>query len=151
MHRVAAILELLRQDSALIAHAHQQLLDDGYCTDLLEGFTSRRHWHYEACIAPIARGTIRFAAGKAEADAAFGLALQLAGVITAAPALSWTSRLQLPDHHTTGLAAKPWWPQLAAVAALESSSEMLLAEFERVFAAEGGADAFARRRADSWI
>ena len=151
MHRVAAIRELLRQDSALIAHAHQQLLDDGYCTDLLEGFTSRRQWHYEACIAPIARGTIQFAAGKAEADAAFDLALQLAGVTAVAPALSWTSRLQLPDHHTAGLAAKPWWPQLAAVAALETSSKMLLAEFKRVFATEGGGDAFARRRADSWI
>jgi len=145
MHRIAAARELLRKERSLITAAHQRLLDEDYCSELVEGITSGRDWLYEGCIAPIARGTIQYAPGADAADAAFQRALKLA-----TPPLTWTNRLQLPDRHTPGLRAAPWWPQLTAVKALEDASQELLAEFEQVLSEVGG-DVFKPRRADAWI
>jgi hypothetical protein len=114
--------------------------------------SSRRQ--YEACVAPLARATVLFAASAAVAEAAFGAALLLRGPDDST-ALTWTSRLQRPDRHTPSLTAHPWWPGHDAVSLLEDAYPTLLAEFEAAEARKGGAaaaaSAYLRRRADAFV
>jgi hypothetical protein len=102
LHRSAAAQELLRVNLAEIAGGYEALLREGYCEQLATeaatgqalstGDLRRQH---EACLAPIARGTIQFAASVADAEAAFGRAVRFPGPGGGA-ALSWTTRWQLP-------------------------------------------------------
>ena len=173
LHRVAAARELLRGDAqpgqsdakqlVLIGNAHRQLLKEKYCdemvseamADLQIGKQIDRK-NYQKCLAPIARGTIIFASGEAEAAAAFFDAKLLPGPFGEGTALTWTSRWQLPDHHVPGLKAQPWWMELPAVASLEAQFDALAIEFQQVLSSVGGeqmatAMLFQRRRADAWI
>jgi hypothetical protein len=122
-HRIAAAQELLREEEprGIIATSYEKLLGDGYCgevvADAAAGSSASAvalHRVHVACLAPIARGTVMFAASPAEADAAFARAVQVPGQVSPR-ALSWTTRWQLPDRHTPGLKAQPWWSELAAV------------------------------------
>ena len=126
MHRVAAARELLHESPRRIAEAHAALIDEGYCQSLHDEASLDRAV-YARCLAPHARGTIAFAASPAEADRAFAAATSLT-LPQGGAALTWTSRWQLPDHHTPGLTARPWWDAHPAVAALESHYGAALAD-----------------------
>lgn len=154
LHRVAAAHELLREDPVAVVAAHAALLREGYCEAILaETFDStdadRRRQH-EACIAPIARGMVLYAASPAERDAAFARATARQNS-DGSPVLRWKSRWQMPDHYVAGLRDQPWWPELPAASALRAEAELLSQEFLMVLASVGGTDGFQRRRADAWI
>jgi hypothetical protein len=145
LHRVAAGRELLRDEHQLplIANAHNQLLQENYCKEMLDDATAQLpfgeqlgHQHYTKCVAPIARGTVIFAPSDAESEKAFAQAINLPGAYGVGKALTWTSRWQLPDNHVPGLKAQPWWGDHPAVAALEANFEALAAEFVDVLAWE---------------
>ena len=155
LHRVAAARELLRDDDAAIVAGHAALLGEGYCEAMLEdNFDSPpaalREAH-QACLAPIARGMVMFAAGPAEAEGAFASALRRKHT-DGLSVLSWTTRWQMPDRHLPGLRSQPWWPELPAAAELQRNAAVLSREFELVLAEVAtGTDHFRRRRADGWI
>lgn len=151
LHRIAAGKELLRHDPAGIARAHAALLTEGYCDAVLAEMepAEASRTRYAACIAPHARGTILFAASPSDADAAFEAARRLHSPGSGGPVLSWTTRWQLPDRHTAGLSAHPWWDEHPAVRLLEASFTALLNEYDKLARIDTGS--FARRRADSWI
>eukprot|EP00316_Scyphosphaera_apsteinii_P016241 CAMPEP_0119330280 /NCGR_PEP_ID=MMETSP1333-20130426/77908_1 /TAXON_ID=418940 /ORGANISM="Scyphosphaera apsteinii, Strain RCC1455" /LENGTH=388 /DNA_ID=CAMNT_0007339637 /DNA_START=128 /DNA_END=1294 /DNA_ORIENTATION=- len=155
LHRIAAAREMLRKDPMLIVQAHSALLHEHYCHEVISELPATQ-WvrGFESCVAPLARGTILFAADPAAANAAFAAALQLSAPDGSA-ALSWTSRWQLPDHHLPGLRAQPFWRNHPAVETLEAAFTEILAEFEAIMDKNGGDKAadstFSRRRADAWI
>ena len=158
LHRVAITRGLLREDPPpIILQAHATLLEEGFCAESMldSGGASDEQpalREYEACVAPLARGLILFAAGPIEAEAAFKEVMQLSGPGGVA-ALSWTSRLQLPDRHSAGLLAHPWWTDLPAVASLEAAFPYLLEEFEaaQMLLAYAARDVFTRRRENMWV
>lgn len=99
---------------------------------------------------------VMFAAGPAEAEAAFKNAVEHRSTTSGLQVLTWTTRWQMPDRHVPGLRAQMWWPELEAVEVLRANSAMLSREFALLLAeGEGGPDhivnKFNRRRADSWI
>lgn len=155
MRRVAAGREMLRKDFSVIVQAHEALLRENYCATVeseASEFLSDLppSWNYASCLAPHARGTILFASTPAKAEAAFGRAMQL-NWPQGGPALTWTTRWQLPDIHTPGLLAQPWWPHHPAAAQLEASFQQVLAEFEQILAEfetskDDRGEAFTRRR-----
>ena len=161
MRRIAAGRELLQAESehAQIVEAHAALLREDYC-GAVEGETGvfLSEWHpefaYASCLAPHARGTILFAPTESEAEANFERAIALT-TPQGAPALTWTTRWQLPDRHTPGLAASAWWAEHPAVRSLEDAYPKLLDEFDalRRQPTEGGGrgGGFSRRRSDAWI
>lgn len=157
LHRIAAAQELRRAEPQAIVAGYELLLAEGYCEQAvadasgLEGLSlGEQVQRHRACLSPIARGVVQFASSPADADAAFSRVLGLLGPDGRA-ALGWTTRWQLPDRHTAGLRAKPFWPELPAAAALERRADALTAEFRAVLSSLGGPDAFVRRRADMWI
>ena len=90
LHRIAAAQELLRLEPRKIVAGYETLLAEDYCgqVDMDTGISddvavvsmSGRVKKHEACLAPIARGVVQFAASAAEAGAAavalaFGLDL----------------------------------------------------------------------------
>ena len=97
-----------------------------------------------------------FAAGPAEAEAAFKNAVEHRSTSSGLHVLTWTNRWQMPDHHVPGLRAQMWWPELEAAEVLRANSAMLSREFALLLAEGGGGsdnivNKFKRRRADSWI
>eukprot|EP01052_Picozoa_sp_SAG31_P047835 SAG31_NODE_9746_length_1234_cov_0.978855_1_plen_287_part_00 len=161
LHRRAAAHELLREDAAATVEAHQALIDAGYCNDVLSELMElsadpttsgsiRRQ--YSACLAPIARGVVLFSEPPSPSAAAFARVRRLTNP-AGEPALSWTTRWQLPDHHREGLSARPFWPEseLPAATKIAGHRAILEAEFQAVLAAAGGVSAFTVRHADAWI
>ncbi|CAK0835147.1 unnamed protein product [Prorocentrum cordatum] len=78
LHRVAAGRELLRDSLAAVVSGHAALLREGYCEAALadasgEGRASQAglRAQHTACLAPIARGLVMFAADEAEAQESF--------------------------------------------------------------------------------
>jgi len=152
---------LLREDPVAIVAGHEALMREGYCDAvmadaLFDGSQNDHHRQHEACLAPIARGLVMFAAGPAEAEAAFKNAVEHRSTTSGLQVLTWTTRWQMPDRHVPGLRAQMWWPELEAVEVLRANSAMLSREFALLLAeGEGGPDhivnKFNRRRADSWI
>eukprot|EP00729_Bicosta_minor_P009701 gene9701-3437_t len=127
MHRMAAAQELLREDPVAIVAGHEALLRE-----------------------------VMFAAGPAEAEAAFKNAVEHRSTTSGLQVLTWTTRWQMPDRHVPGLRAQMWWPELEAVEVLRANSAMLSREFALLLAEGGGGpdhivNKFNRRRADSWI
>eukprot|EP01043_Picozoa_sp_COSAG02_P026023 COSAG02_NODE_1485_length_12370_cov_6.022144_7_plen_551_part_00 len=155
LHRVAAAHELLREDPVAIVAAHAELLRVGYCeaviAEAFDATDSDRRRQQEACIAPIARGMVLYAASAAERDAAFVSATTAWRNADSSPVLRWKTRWQMPDHFVPGLRAQPWWPDLPAATALKAEAQVLSREFSTVLASVGGAAGFQSRRTDAWI
>lgn len=155
LHRVAAAHELLRDDPVAIVAAHSALLRAGYCNAVLaEAFDATdgdRQRQQEACMAPIARGMVLYAASAAEREAAFASATTAWQNADGSPVLRWKTRWQMPDRYVPGLRAQPWWPDLPAVTALKAEAQLLSQEFSAVLASVGGAEGFQSRRTDAWI
>lgn len=157
LYHLATASMLLNKENAVVLQAHKAMLQEGYCDLELRGESTRRE--YAACIAPLARATVLFAATPSEADVAFDQALLLLGP-DGRPALSWTSRLQLPEHHTPSLVANPWWAGHPAVEMLEAAYPEILAEFDSDPRAQAGragggdeaaATSYIRRRVDAFV
>jgi hypothetical protein len=153
LHRVAAATELLREDHAAVVAGHTALLSEGYCDavmmDAFDGTEDDQRRQHEACLAPIARGLILFAANPATAEAAFAKVVKRQNT-NGSPILTWTTRWQMPDRHVPGLRAQMWWSELEAADALQANAATLSTEFASVLDVSG-IEKFHRRRADSWI
>lgn len=81
---------------------------------------------------------VMFAAGPAEAEAAFKNAVEHRSTTSGLQVLTWTTRWQMPDRHVPGLRAQMWWPELEAVEVLRANSAMLSREFALLLAEGGG-------------